>query len=292
MTAVSTTVEELKRARPEWTPWLRVLEAVGRESSAPAWERMLPASLAPDAGVPLLAGASIPLQASAVRRLLDRLIELAALGGTEAMRSLRSVRATDDECAALFAASLRHDTGPVVRLAEAHAADAEALQAVIALLAVPFLQTCNRRMAGPGTANSTRGCCPLCGSWPAFAEVRGIERSRHFRCARCGTEWHARALACPFCGMNDHEQLAALVPGQGDAHAVIDACNACRGYVKAFTRLQGCQPEAVMIEDLASVDLDMAALDNGYERPPGGGCLLDIDIAPARGARRFLDWLS
>lgn len=290
MTAVSTTVEGLKRARPEWAPWLGALDAIGRECHAQAWERMLPATPPPARNdAPLLGGASIPLQASTVRRLLERLIDLAR-GGTEAMRSLRNVRATDADGVALFTASLRHDTGPVVQLAEAHAADAEALQAVVALLPVPFLQTSRRRMGRSVAPGWTRGCCPLCGSWPALVEVRGIERSRHFRCARCGAEWHARALACPFCGMNDHEQLATLVPERSQAHAVIDACNACRGYVKAFTRLQGCPPEAVMIEDLASVDLDIAALDNGYVRPAGTGCPVDVDIVPARGARRFFDW--
>ncbi|MNC89382.1 Protein FdhE [compost metagenome] len=71
---------------------------------------------------------------------------------------------------------------------------------------------------------------------------------------------------------------------------MIDACNACRGYVKAFTRLQGCPAGAVMIEDLASVDLDMAALEHGYARRADAGCPLDVTVASAAGGRRLFGW--
>ena len=51
--------------------------------------------------------------------------------------------------------------------------------------------------------------------------------------------------------MNDHDELVALVPQSREWNAAIDACKRCGGYVKAFTRLQGCPPETVMLEDLA-----------------------------------------
>jgi len=95
-------------------------------------------------------------------------------------------------------------------------------------------------------------------AWPAFAEVRGIERSRYFRCAWCGGEWHARALHCPYCDTSDHGQLVSLVAENGGSNAAIDACTHCLRYVKTLTRLQGCPPDTVMIEDLGTVDLDVA----------------------------------
>jgi FdhE protein len=133
----------------------------------------------------------------------------------------------------------------------------------------------------------------MCGSWPAFAEVRGIERSRYFRCGRCGGEWHARALCCPYCETIDHDELVALVPESGGSNAAIDACRRCLGYVKTLTRLQGCPPETVMVEDLATVDLDVAALEHGYNRPPSGAArALEITMTEKRATRRFLAWSS
>jgi len=80
--------------------------------------------------------------------------------------------------------------------------------------------------------------------------VLGIERSRYFRCARCGGDWHARALHCPYCDTSDHGQLVSLVAENGGSNATIDACTHCLRYVKTLTRLQGCPPDTVMIEDL------------------------------------------
>jgi FdhE protein len=292
MTA-SSALEGLKRARPEWMPWLDVLEEVVREGHSPHWERMVPAGTTPRTDqLPALAGRSISLPAHRVRRLLERLLGLAAESGSDAMRTLANVHVAEVDCVELFTSSIRHDTEAASRAAAAHDADREALQAVVALLPVPFLLACNRRLAASVPSGWTKGHCPVCGSWPALVEVRGIERSRYFRCARCGGEWYARALVCPFCDNSDHDQLATLVPAERDAQVTIDACNACRGYVKAFTRLQGCPPATVMIEDLRSVELDMAALEQGYARPPGGGCPIDVTATDAGRRRGFLGWGS
>jgi FdhE protein len=121
--------------------------------------------------------------------------------------------------------------------------------------------------------------CPVCGAWPALAEVRGIERSRHFRCGRCGGEWQSRCLLCPFCGMADHNELVSLVPENSGSNAVIDACKRCLGYVKTFTMLQGSPPAKVLLDDLGSVELDVAALEQGYRRPQGNGYLLNVTVS-------------
>jgi FdhE protein len=92
--------------------------------------------------------------------------------------------------------------------------------------------------------------------------------------------------------MSDHDELVALVPQAGALNAAIDACNRCRGYVKTFTRLQGCAPETVMVEDLASVELDLAAIEQGYTRPPGAGYVLDVRVTDQAAARRFFAWKS
>jgi len=169
--------------------------------------------------------------------------------------------------------------------------DAEALQAVTLLIPVPFLQACNRRWASSIAESWTEGYCPVCGAWPAFAEVRGIERSRYLRCGRCGGGWQSQCLSCSYCGMTDHEELVSLVPEKSGSRAAIEACKRCLGYVKTFTTLQGSPPANVMVDDLASVDLDIAALEQGYRRPEGAGYSLDIKIISKPGfSERILSW--
>jgi FdhE protein len=298
MTTSVSALDGLKRERPEWVPWLAVIEEVLRETNAGTWDAAVPgaahsgadAPAADAAAPPLLAGVALSVQSSAVRSLVKRLIRIAAAGGTPKMKTLEALLDPDLDVLTMFSASLRQDGDRVTGIADVYGADAEALQAVAALVPVPFLQACNRRWASSIPRSWTEGYCPVCGSWPAFAEVRGIERSRYCRCGRCGGQWHAETLCCPYCAMADHNELVSLVPEKNDAHAVIEACRRCRGYVKTFTRLQGCASDTVIVEDLASVALDVAALDQGYRRPPGAGYSFDVTVVDAATTRRFFAW--
>jgi FdhE protein len=293
MIAPDAALNGLRREHPEWEPWLVVVDEILREAGSPAWEAAVPvASQAQLTAVPLLAGTTLTLEAGLVRRLFERLIRTASRAGTPKMSSLKGALNAELEWAPLFTASLCQDSDWMNESAAVSGADAEALHAVIALLPVPFLQACNRRWASSISKSWVEGYCPVCGSLPAFAEVRGIERNRYFRCGRCGGEWHARALHCPYCAMNDHDELVSLVPEKGGTNAVIDACQRCRGYVKTFTRLQGCPPGAVMLEDLASVDLDVAAIEHGFARPPGPGHGLGITVTDKGARRGFFAWMS
>ncbi|HET8563195.1 MAG TPA: formate dehydrogenase accessory protein FdhE, partial [Candidatus Binatia bacterium] len=80
------------------------------------------------------------------------------------------------------------------------------------------------------------------------------------------------------CGMTDHNELVSLVPEKSGSTSVIEACKRCLGYVKTFTMLQGSPPAKVIVEDLASVDLDIAAVEQGYKRPEGPGYALEIAV--------------
>ena len=290
MNAAATALADLKRRRPEWEPWLAVVDEVVRESESSGWDAFVPEAADARPSVPVLADLVVAVAASQARGLMDRLCRIASADGTPKMASLKNVVRTDANALALLRASLCQDNAPVEEAAAATETATDALQAVVSLLAVPFLHACRRRWNTPMHAGWEDGYCPVCGAWPAFAEVRGIERSRHYRCGRCGGEWHARALFCPFCSMHDHNELVSLVPEKDGTNAVIEACRRCSGYVKSFTRLQGCAPATVMIEDLASVNLDIAALDQGYLRPQGAGHRIEVALSDAATKRRFFAW--
>jgi FdhE protein len=302
MTGPDTALDGLKRQRPEWEPWLAVVQEILRETGTPEWDAAVPAGAnvgaeapGPNAAaqqqtLPLLAGATLTVQTRTVRRLLERLIRIASRSRTPKMATVNAALHADVDLLTLFAASLCQDSDRIKGVAAASGADAEALQAVVALLPIPFLHACNRRWASSISGSWVEGYCPVCGAWPAFAEVRGIERGRYFRCGRCGGEWHARCLNCPYCALSDHDALVSLVPENAGSHVVVDACKRCLGYVKTFTRLQACPPAAVILEDLASVDFDVAALEQGYSRPPGAGYPLEVTVTDKPATRRFFAW--
>ena len=280
-------LQTLKRSRPEWSPWLAVVEEALAEAASTRWAAFVPASPEAERATPLLSHSTIVIDESTVRGLLNRLLEIAARGGMPKMETLSGVANRDMDVVRLFAASLCQDPIRISEAAAAVRADADALQAVAGLVSVPFLQACNRQWKDALAKDWAEGYCLVCGAWPAFAETRGIERNRYLRCGRCGGEWQAHILRCGYCGTNDHEHLATLVPEKAGSTA-IEACKRCHGYVKTFTRLQGCPPASVMLEDLASVALDVAALEQGYKRPAGSGA--DVKVSVVATAPGFLSW--
>ena len=281
--AIDTGLPDLKSQHPEWEPWLVVIQEILSEALNPYWDAVIPTRLeAQESKIPLLAGVSLTLEQSSVRRVLEQLIRIAHRSGTPKMATLEPVLHAELDILSLFRASLCQNADYLVETAATIHVDPEALQAVAALLPVPFLQACNRRWAGSIAKSWVEGYCPVCGAWPAFAEVRGVERSRCFRCGRCGGEWQAHCLFCPYCGMTNHEELVSLVPEKSGSNSVIDACRRCLGYVKSFTKLQGSPPVKVLLDDLASVQLDVAALEQGYKRPHGAGYALAVTVKDNR----------
>ena len=293
MMAAAAALNGLRSKRPEWESWLAVIEEILREAAAPDWDAAVAAAAhSARPAVPLLAGATVAVDRKSVGRSWKRLVRIASRTGTPKMATLEVALHADLDMLRLFDASLRQDNRNIDELAASCGADAEALQAVAGLLPVPFLLACNRRWASSVSPGWVEGSCPVCGAWPAFAEVRGIERNRYFRCARCGGEWHARALHCPYCDESDHGQLVSLVAENGGSNTTIEACRHCLRYVKALTRLQGCPPDTVMIEDLGTVDLDIAALECGYTRPSGAGRPLETTVTDKGATRRLFGWSS
>jgi FdhE protein len=270
---------DLGREYPEWLPWLTVIEQVLREATDIKWEAFVPEP--PESQVtkaPLLAGATLELEPAAVAAWSQRLLRAAYQSGAPNMATLDGAKQVRLHAVDLFKSSLCQNWPYLRDAAVDLGVEADALQAVAALVPVPFLQACNRRWQRSISESWTEGYCPVCGAWPAFAEVRGIERGRYLRCGRCGGNWQAQCLNCSYCGMTDHKELVSLVPEKSASNAVIEACKRCLGYVKIFTTLQGSAPVQVMVDDLASVDLDIAALELGYRRPAGAGYALDVNV--------------
>lgn len=280
MTQIETGLHELRQQHPEWAPWLAVIRVVVGELTDANWDAAVPPCPEnPPMQVPLLAAAKLSLPASLLRPMLAHLIRAASQSGSQAMATLSALVDRQVDMPTLFTAALGQDREALEKLATALSVDAGAFQAIAGLIPLPFLQACNRAWEDSLAPGRTGSYCPICGSWPAFAEVRGIERNRYLRCGRCGAGWQAHGLSCPYCGMTDHNELLSLVPENSALNAVIDACKRCLGYLKTFTKLQGSKPANVILDDLASVELDIAAAEQGYKRPQGAGYLLNVSVS-------------
>jgi len=286
MSAVSR-LDTLAEAHPEWTAWLRVVREVAVELSNPAWDadppRTTTAAAAASDLAPLLAGAVLQPDGRAVARLLDRVTSVARAQGLHALAGdVKQAQETSaDEALAVFLAAINGDHAALDLRALRTGASPEGFRTLAQLLPMPYLHACARDWAASHRSHWSQGYCPVCGAWPAFAEVRGIERARHLRCGRCGAGWPMPVLACTYCATTDHETLGTLVVDDKKSRFALDVCRGCSGYLKSCMTLQATPSDEVLATDLASVEFDLAAVERGFLRPPGPGVALRASLAVA-----------
>ncbi|MCC2629015.1 MAG: uncharacterized protein K0S14_2665 [Thermomicrobiales bacterium] len=263
-------IDLLLTSQPETTPWLGVLSAVLEEAADPAWDAVaastvLQAERSP--GTPLLAGARIPIDAPLAERWVRRVLALAAEAGPEAIDLRAAAADVALDARAFLEAAINVDGNRLDALARSLDIDSDALAAVAALAVMPLLQALRRRFGPAVDPRWHEGHCPICGGWPHLAEQRGLERTRRLRCARCGGDWAQPGVRCPYCGVVGHEARAALVSEQDGEARKVETCSACRGYLKSVSTLRAWAGDEVALIDLATVDLDLVALERDFERP-------------------------
>ena len=271
----------LAESQPESAPWLALVAEALREADDPAWDRAAAGvALRADqpAPVPLLAGATIPVEPGTAQGWVRRLLALAGNAGPDATALGDAAGSGRLDAAALLEAAINQDGERLGGMAVALGVDRDALAAVAQLAAMPLLQACRRRLAAAVSPNWSAGYCPVCGAWPAMAESRGLERARRLRCGRCGADWGMVSLRCPFCGTTDHQQLATLVSETDGEARRVETCAHCRGYLKTVATLRPWAGDEIGLADLATVDLDLAALERTYARPKAPAVNLGVRL--------------
>jgi FdhE protein len=264
---------------PDGRAWLTLLAETLRELQAPAWGAIVPQ---PDperpVAAPLLAGVTLAVDPNMVRRWVRRLLQQAAKVTNSRTAPLAAIDTRRFDPLPLLEAAMCLDEARLADLAKADGADLGALGALMQLATMPLLQVCGRHLARQVAIDWAYGYCPVCGAWPTLAEVRGLERTHRWRCGRCGGDWGLALLRCPYCGEANHQRLGSLTAEDDDATCTVDTCLTCKGYVKTRALLQPTPPYAVVLEDLATVDWDIVALERGYVRPTRPGYPLRVRL--------------
>ena len=266
---------ELERQRPEYRTWLRLLAEIRRALQDPAWSGlvMLPgndgAGTGRAPGEPLLNGRELSVDPKALRGLVGRLLETAD-GQVHPSSADASIH--------LLMAALQHDVDGLAALAARAGMDPGTFRTVAVLAAVPLLHSAGRLLREQVPPSWGHGYCPICGSWPLLAELRSLDRSRRLRCAGCAGDWPFRMLCCPYCGEKDHERLGTLVLDEEMATFSVETCSSCHGCLKSITTLQAISPFDLLLCDLETLELDLAAFDRGYVRPDGAGFRLSLRL--------------
>jgi FdhE protein len=236
-----------------------------------------------DVPAPLLDGQILRLD---LDRAAELVVKLAAAAGRGApadapARALRRLRPAGEEAGRLIEAAIANDSRFIGRAAESDGVEPGALATVLRLAALPPLVACAGQLAGRIPRSWRPGYCPVCGAWPLLAELRGVERERVLRCGRCAAGWTAPWLCCVFCGERDHRRLGALAAAGELESRKAETCSSCRQYLKSVSVLAPLDPVDLLCTDLETVELDLAAQERGYGRPPEPGHPVACRVVPA-----------
>jgi FdhE protein len=278
-------VAALKDQRPEWALWLSLLQEVEEVANR---ESQVNHRRSPDAkrrGVspptaPLLTGCSLEFRVEEVQRLLRRLATKAS--ALESAVSLRNYSPSREETCELIEAAVRQDHDAIGRVASARGLDGGALASVVHLAALPLLRSLGRELRDTIPEYWSHGYCPVCAAWPILAERRGLDRSRRLRCGRCGSEWEMEWLLCAYCAERDHQKLGSLVLEDAGDALKVETCASCGGYLKSFATLQAIPAFELLLRDLETIELDLAALQRGYRRPEGRGYRVESRVTSGK----------
>jgi hypothetical protein len=106
------------------------------------------------------------------------------------------------------------------------------------------------------------GFCPLCGGEPDLAVITP-SADRLLICARCAARWHFAELTCPFCLNADRRRMTSFA--SRDGHYRLYACDVCERYLKAYDSRKASRPVMPLVDQVATLPLDAAAMQKGYK---------------------------
>ena len=253
---------------------LALMAAVLRYQAARA---ALPA--VPDAAAALTAGAELRLAAGRFPLLdLAAAVQPVAAEIPAAVAALAAAGAPLPDQLGAAGVAVR-DTGDTERagLVEAWLEDPVGPEPVLGfwvrVAAAPILEGARAGIATPDRDEWTGAACPACGGPPQVSVI--AEESGEFMggsprslvCGRCAGWWTFPRAVCVWCSEGDPNRLPSFVPD--DRRAIrIDGCETCGHYVKTFDLREPAAAELVpLVDDVATVPLDLWAQDRGLARP-------------------------
>ena len=239
-----------------------------------------------EAGEPLIRGEGAALPVALLAPLvLEACDDLAAGGAGDVARRVRGcIDAGRVDMGSLLAASFERNRHAIRAKALHEGIAPDVLWLAAELAAGPAAHVAARMLLAAGTAGGgaadardgwPRGYCPVCGSWPAFAEVCG--GTGRLRCSFCGFDWPARADRCTYCQDDDSGPTwVTAAPGAPDRAAL---CAGCGGYLKWLEPVSATPFELLAVEDLASAAVDALAAERGSA---GRRCRISADRTDCR----------
>jgi FdhE protein len=141
----------------------------------------------------------------------------------------------------------------------------------LAVAAGPVIEPGARDVVAP--AEWKGSACAVCGGLPqasVIAEESGefmAGSPRSLVCGRCASWWPFPRATCVGCGEEDPRSMESFLV-EAQRWARVDTCATCHGYIKTFDlRERGAVEVVPLVDDLATLTLDLWAQQRGFSRP-------------------------
>jgi hypothetical protein len=220
---------------------------------------------------PLLRFEHIPLESTDLRLVVRQTADILRRFGMLEDADHQRVQTFERDMALLDiaaqwyrAAGDRHSSAPVGGGArsEDQPAAGGPLDQVLTLAMRPFLARCAEVLQQHAELGLwSHAHCPLCGAEPDLSVITPAAE-RHLICGRCTLRWKFDPLTCPYCYNSDRSTITSFATPDGQYR--VYACNACKRYLKAYDGRRAARPVMPVVDSVATLPLDAAAMQRGY----------------------------
>ncbi len=222
-----------------------------------------------EVGIPLLRGEQLALDDTLLQKQFERLgVVMETQGHPAAKQLVTAVRQGRFDVSQAAHAVLLGEASMIVMQADTQGLDAELATTLLRLTLLPLLEQMSaavRPLRPDGVWSE--GYCPTCGAWPLLGEYRGLEQNRLLRCGLCADEWPLDRLLCFACGTRIHSDLHYLEVAGEELKQRVHTCEQCQSYIKQLSTLDRLDPPALLVADVATLHLDLIAMERGYSQP-------------------------
>lgn len=219
-------------------------------------------------GRPLLAFEAIPIEMTDLRLLVRQTADAMRRHGALDDSDYQRVQGVGRDMGLLTVVSQwyrRTAERHLAATAPAHAMPTEedpAVDQVLTLAMRPFLARCAEvAQQRADLTRWTHGSCPVCGGDPDFSVVTPAAE-RHLICGRCALQWKFPSLTCPYCLNDDRSRVTSFATADGRYR--VYGCDVCHRYLKAYDARRATRPVLPLVDTVATLPLDAAAMQRGY----------------------------
>jgi FdhE protein len=276
---ISKAVSELKALRPAYKEVLGFYEelCLAQEDSKKR-VRLSPPEIGEDLlatkrkeGFPLISPSEFCVDVQASRDLLTVFLRLAEDSNERLAESAKKIHdAVNDgvfEAHELFGSILSEANDDLENLSNEIGMDKKILALIAYHCVRPSVCVHSEQLAATYLDKKDaweKGYCPVCGSPPALSMLQEDGGQRVLVCVLCAHEWPADRIYCPFCENRDSKSLAYFF-SEAEKDCRVDTCEKCGTYIKTLDVREMNRPVYPLIEQIASLHLDMMAMERGLK---------------------------